>query len=643
MKLSIHQTATLLSLFIASPLAWAAAPANIQPYGATPTQAQLAWHDKEMYAFVHFTTNTFTDKEWGFGDESPEIFNPSAFDADQIVRTAANAGMKGLILTCKHHDGFCLWPTKTTKHSVASSKWKNGKGDVVKEISEACKKAGIAFGIYVSPWDRNHAQYGTEAYLKAYQEQLRELLTNYGPLFMVWHDGANGGDGFYGGANEKRSIDRSTYYQWPETWSIAKKLQPNISIFSDVGPDVRWIGNEHGAAGYPCWATYSPQPDGGAKIASPGMVKYKLGENGTRNGDFWIPAEVDVSIRPGWFWHEAENQQVRSPENLFKLYFTSVGRGANLNLNLPPDRRGMIHENDQAALKGFRTLLDQLYAKNFAEEAQVSASSSRTGYSPNNILDRKRTSFWIANTKGRATLTIKLPQKETFDVIRLGEPIQHGQRIESFAVFVKQGDNMAPWLVGSSIGAQTLLTGKTVTTDTIVLQLESPAPAALSELSLWKSPINLEATPNTTPSIQTAPTQNWQVLNVSASATDPKSAFDGNPKTLWHTHASQGELPPPQHIDIDMAAKHNIKSIVYTPRQDGDSNGIIDQYAIFFSQDGKKWTKAAEGEFSNIKSNPIPQIVTLKQPIQARYMRFIAKRVVQAKHISVAEIGIITE
>lgn len=273
----------------------------------------------------------------------------------------------------------------------------------------------------------------------------------------------------------------------------------------------------------------------------------------------------------------------------------------------------------------------------------MKASNSLTGYNPNNILDRKRTSFWIANNKGRATLTIKLPQKETFDVIRLSEPIQHGQRIEAFEVFVKQNGSMTPWLVGSSIGAQTLLAGRTVTTDTVVIQLESPAPAALSELSLWKSPINLEATPNTTPSIKTASTQHWKVLNVSASASAPKTAIDGDPKMLWHTHTSQGELPPPQHIDIDMAEKYNIKSVVYTPRQDGNPNGIIDQYAIFFSPDGKQWTKAAEGEFANIKSNPIPQIITLKQPIQTRYMRFMAKRSVQANHISVAEIGIITK
>ncbi|MFG0259211.1 MAG: alpha-L-fucosidase, partial [Phycisphaerales bacterium JB041] len=225
-----------------------------EPYGALPDPRHLAWHEMEFYGFLHFTTNTFTGKEWGYGDESPEIFNPSEFDADQIVGVAADAGMTGLILTCKHHDGFCLWPSEYTDHDVASSPFRDGEGDVVREIADACARHGLRFGVYLSPWDRNHPDYGTPAYVEYYRNQLRELLTGYGEIFEVWWDGANGGDGYYGGARESRKIDRSTYYGWEETVAIVRELQPDAVIFSDAG-DVRWVGNERGVAGDPCWAT----------------------------------------------------------------------------------------------------------------------------------------------------------------------------------------------------------------------------------------------------------------------------------------------------------------------------------------------------------------------------------------------------
>lgn len=298
-----------------------------------------------------------------------------------------------MVLTCKHHDDFCLWPTKTTRHSVAASPWKQGKGDVVKEVSRACGKYGVRFGVYLSPWDRNAASYGTPDYIRMYRRQLKELATGYGPIFLAWFDGANGGDGYYGGAREKRSIDRSTYYDWKTTWGELKKRQPGAVIFSDVGPDVRWVGNESGYAGYPCWATYTPVPLQAGTEPAPGAVRYRLGTEGTMDGKYWIPAEVDVSIRPGWFWHEHENSRVRTPENLLKLYFDSVGRGANLNLNVPPDRRGRIHEEDKKSLAGFRVLLDELYSRNFASGAQVESSSSRKG--------TVRNRFWTGN--GRRT------------------------------------------------------------------------------------------------------------------------------------------------------------------------------------------------------------------------------------------------
>jgi alpha-L-fucosidase len=265
----------------------------------------------EYTAFLHFTVNTFTDKEWGYGDEDPNIFQPARFDADAIAIALQSAGVAGFILTCKHHDGFCLWPTKTTDHSIRGSSWKGGQGDIVRELSDAARRAGLKFGVYLSPWDRNNPQYGTPGYLDIYRRQLTELLTQYGPIFEVWHDGANGGDGYYGGAREKRTIDKRTYYDWPKTWDLVRKLQPQAVIFSDVGPDIRWVGNERGIAGDPCWAAYDPvAADGGP--ASPGDVRERESPTGTRHGSHWLPAECDVSIRPGWFWHEDARAAYRS-------------------------------------------------------------------------------------------------------------------------------------------------------------------------------------------------------------------------------------------------------------------------------------------------------------------------------------------
>ena len=691
---------SFLILLLQTGTALQAAVKNIPPYGATPNQSQLDWQDMEMYAFVHFTTNTFTGKEWGFGDESPDIFNPTDYDPEQIVKTLAEAGFKGVVLTCKHHDGFCLWPTKTTRHSVASSKWKNGKGNVVKDIAKACRKFGVKFGIYVSPWDRNNVHYGTPKYLDIYQKQIKELLTGYGPVFLIWHDGANGGDGYYGGTREKRSIDRSTYYKWPETWRMIKKIQPNTAIFSDIGPDARWIGNESGFAFYPCWATYSPRTHDG-KTPAPGTIVYQEGQGGTLNGKFWIPAEADVSIRPGWFWHEEENKRVRTAENLFDLYFKSVGRGANLNLNVPPDRRGQIHENDQASLKGFSQLLKRLYSVNHALGAKVTASSTLPGTSPANVLDRKRTSFWMADkaSNNKATISLMLPEQREFDVIRLAEPTQLGQRIRSFDVSIKKDGEWKPWVAGSSIGMRTLIKGEPVTTDEIKITiLESDAPPALSEISLWNYPTVIKAPEisyagNGTITISTArglktkfttdgsnPTESspeyttpfelpnggivhaavfsqgkpsasttltvpvashrWKIVKGESSAAAPEKAIDGDSKTLWNTHANNGEIPPPQSIEVDMGEEMNVDGFCYTPRQDGNTKGIINTYEFYLSPDGNNWTMMASGEFSNIKSNPIRQDIMLNKPVKAKYFRFVAKSVVDGEHVSIADLGI---
>ncbi len=464
-----------------------------QPYGVLPSERQLKWHELEFYGFLHFTVNTFTDKEWGYGDESPELFHPTNFDADQIASVAKAAGMKGLILTCKHHDGFCLWPSKYTEHSVKNSKWKNGKGDVVREVSDACRRHGLKFGVYLSPWDRNHADYGRPAYVKYYRQQLRELLTQYGPIFEVWWDGANGGDGYYGGAREKRIIDRGTYYGWDTSIEIVRDLQPGACIFSDAGPDIRWNGNERGIAGDPCWATYTPTARKGESKPGPGTTNAREGNQGTRNGKVWMPAESDVSIRPGWFYHESQDGRVRSPKNLIDLYYVSVGRGSSLLLNLPPDRRGLIHSNDARSLQEFRSILDATFKSNLANNAQLAASNVRgksMQFGVANLLDGKRGSYWATDDNvTTAELTATFPTLITFNVVDIREYLPLGQRIEAWALDQWQDGAWVEFSKGQSIGNRRLWRGARITTDRVRLRLTAPVCPAISEFGMYAEPV----------------------------------------------------------------------------------------------------------------------------------------------------------
>ena len=409
-----------------------APPAALLPI---PSESQLAWHEMEMNAFVHFTTNTFTGKEWGYGDEKPTLFNPTNFNADQWVRTFKETGFKGVILTCKHHDGFCLWPSKYTEHSVKNSPWENGNGDVVRAVSEACKKYGLKFGIYLSPWDRNHKDYGTPIYIDYYRNQLTELFTNYGPVFEMWFDGANGGDGFYGGKREKRNINGATYYDWPTTLNQVQKLEPTIIFFSDAGPGVRWVGNEKGLAGETNWNTISPD----TLYAGKAGIE-KLLNTGSENGTQWIPAEVDVSIRKGWFYHPEEDSLVKTVEKLFDIYLTSVGRGSTLLLNIPPDRRGLLHDNDVQALKGFREILDREFNSNLALHAKVEASSYRgedKQFSPSNLIDGNKETYWTTNDDvTTASVEIDLGKSQVIKYVLLQEYIKLGQRVKNFSIEV---------------------------------------------------------------------------------------------------------------------------------------------------------------------------------------------------------------
>jgi alpha-L-fucosidase len=453
-----------------------------------PSPRQLQWHTLELYGFLHFTVNTFTDKEWGYGDESPAVFQPTGFDADQIVEVAKAGGLMGLILTAKHHDGFCLWPSAYTEHSVKSSPWRDGRGDVVAEIADACRRHGLAFGVYLSPWDRNHPEYGRPAYLTYFRNQLRELLTGYGPLFEVWFDGANGGDGYYGGARETRHIDRRTYYDWPGTWQIVRDLQPDACLFSDAGPDVRWVGNERGIAGDPAWATLNRND------FSPGEADQERLNRGDRPGTHWIPAECDVSIRPGWFYHPSEDDRVRDPLDLLELYYKSVGRGASLLLNVPPDRRGRVHESDERSLRGFKRLLDATFDVDLARSATARASNVRgeeEAFSPAHVLDGDPGTYW-ATDDGVTTpeLVLELGSTVTFNVVSMREHLPLGQRIEDWALDVWRDGSWREIGSGTAIGSRRLWRGGDVTTDRVRLRItKAPVCPALSEMALFREPL----------------------------------------------------------------------------------------------------------------------------------------------------------
>jgi alpha-L-fucosidase len=378
--------------------------------------------------------------------------------------------MTGLILTAKHHDGFCLWPTAHTAHSVRSSAWRGGTGDVVGDFVRSCRAGGLDVGVYLSPWDRNHGEYGTPAYVDFYRAQLAELVERYGPFFEIWHDGANGGDGYYGGKRESRTIDKTTYYDWPRTWAMIDEIAPGAIVFSDVGPGCRWVGNERGFSAETSWQTISP---GGMM---PGMDIKGL-DTGDPNGTHWIGVEADVSIRPGWFYHASEDDKVKTAEQLLEIWYGSVGRGANLLLNIPPDRRGLIHENDVASLREFKRVLDATFALDLTAGAVFSAAHVRAGdgaaFEPANLGDDDTETYW-ATPDGvtAAEVVVTLPERRTIDVVKLREHIRLGQRIESFAVDWWDGEEWVELAKGTTVGPRRIMRTERVTTDRLRLRIE---------------------------------------------------------------------------------------------------------------------------------------------------------------------------
>lgn len=485
MKNTIYHTFTLFLAALAFSSCQTETPPAPEAVGPLPDDRQMAWHEMEMNAFIHFTINTFTDKEWGFGDESPELFNPTDFDAEQWVSVLKETGFKGVILTCKHHDGFCLWPTEYTDHNISHSPFMDGKGDIVKAVSDACAKYGLKFGIYMSPWDRNRADYGQASYVEYYRNQLKELFTNYGPVFEMWFDGANGGDGYYGGANETRKIDRQNYYDWPTTLEMVHSIQPQVLFFSDGGPDLRWVGNEQGHVSETNWNTISTDTLYAGKFGIENLLN-----TGSIDGKEWVPAEVNTSIRPGWFYHASEDDKVRTPENLFKVYMESVGRGSTMLMNIPPDRRGLFHENDVASLRGFHKLLEERFANNYALNAKATASNTRANadaYAASRVIDGDNETYWATDDAViDGTITVELPEAQEIKYVQFAEYIKLGQRVKAFKVEALVDGNWKEIAQGTTIGYKRILEVEPVTTTQVKLTIEdAKACPTITEFGLY--------------------------------------------------------------------------------------------------------------------------------------------------------------
>lgn len=671
-----------------------------KPIGPIPSDRQLAWHDMEFYAFVHFNMNTFTNMEWGTGGESPEQFSPSALDTRQWAKVAKEAGMKGIIITAKHHDGFCLWPTKTTEHSVKNSPWKNGQGDVLKDLSQACAEYGLKMGVYLSPWDRNHADYGKSEYVNVFHEQLRELLTDYGEIFEVWFDGANGGSGYYGGANETRTIDSKTYYQWEKAVDLVRNLQPNAAIFSDGGPDIRWVGNEEGWANETNWSIMRRDE------IYPGWPRYVELRSGHIDGTHWLPAEADVSIRPGWYYHPREDHQVKSLPQLLNIYYNAIGRNAGLLLNLPVDTRGLVHETDVQQLMALRQQLDLDFAKDLAKGATCTASEVRGNivqFSPNNVIDDDPNTYWSTeNETTTAMLTIAFEKPTEVNRVVLQEYIPLGQRVQNFILEAEIDGRWKEIDGQTTIGYKRILRFDPLTVTKLKINiLKSKGPPTLSAISIYRAPTLLvgpkvtrskegrvkiqvpdktaviyytldgtEPTPNSTryenPFMVVKPTmvkaiaydpkenlrsqmvsrdfdfakKDWKIFDASSgSLQEAVKIIDGDPDTFWGTDEGLNE---PQEVVIDLGKTYALKGFTYMPNQDRYPFGIITQYEFSVSNNGLNWQLAKKGEFANIVNSRLEQRESFNT-VNARYIKLkgIAVDGVDLR-ASFAEIGVLT-
>jgi len=665
------------------------------PFGPIPTVNQMNWQEMEYYAFVHFSLNTYTDQSWGYGDESVNLFNPENVDCRQWARICKEAGMKGIIITAKHHCGFCLWPSKYTEYSVKNAPWKNGNGDLIREMANACKEYDLKLGIYLSPWDRNHPDYGKPEYITYFRNQLTELLTNYGPIFEVWFDGANGGTGYYGGANETRTIDRTTYYDWKNTYSLVRSLQPNCVIWNDGGDraDLRWVGTEAGFVGETNWSLLNALGD----------VPWNMLHYGLENGNSWVPAEVNTSIRPEWFYHPIEDVKVKTLPQLMETYYNSIGHNATLLLNFPIMPNGLIHANDELAVKELTKAVSDVFALNLALKSKAEASNFRgksKEFQAAHAIDGKKDTYWTTDENViNPSLIIEFDEPAIFNRFLVQEYIPLGQRVRKFSVDAYVNGNWKEITNGTTIGYKRILRFATVKTNKIRLNIiDSKACPVISNIGIYNAPqiLNIPLViRNQTGDITIIPTDNESVIyytldgspasekstkytnpiptagkvQVSAIAFDPAtgksspefkekfdiprkdwkiigpsdekaySVLDGATSTVWH-QKKNGELPV--DLIIDMGNSQNLCGFKYFPDQGLWGPGIITHYQLYVSENNIDWNLVDEGEFSNIRNNPLWQQIKFL-PVNARYFKFRAqKNTENDDNIGYAEIDVIT-
>lgn len=599
-----------------------------EPILPVPEPKQVEWQQMETYAFIHFGLNTFNDREWGYGDTDPKTFNPTNLDCEQWAQTLVKAGMKGVILTAKHHDGFCLWPFEGTDYSVKNSPWKNGKGNVVKELSEACKKYGLKFAVYLSPWDRHQANYGTPEYLPYFYAQLHDLLTNYGPVFEVWFDGANGGDGWYGGAKDIRTIDRKNYYNYPRIYEMLDSIQPQAIIFSDGGPGCRWVGNEKGFAGATNWSFLREGE------VHPGYEKsYEL-QYGHADGNQWVPAECDVSIRPGWFYHPEEDDRVKSPDQLVDLYYRSVGHNATLLLNFPVDRRGLIHPVDSANAVRFHEMIQQQLKTNLVAGMTPKVSNERGGdFVASALTDDNFDTYW-ATEDGVTTADIKF----SFDTptrmnrMMLQEYIPLGQRVKAFVVEYLDKDTWLPVKLNeetTTIGYKRLLRFETVQTKGIRIRItDARGPLCLSNVGVYDAGNVSDSFVEKVEDIESVP-----YLLPDVKAEEAAKASDKQSQTTCFVEGDR--------LLIDLQEERMVSSLHFLPDQGEPNKGLIANYEIRVGVSKDAVNQLVKsGEFSNIQNNPVMQSVFFT-PVKARYIELKATRMIRAgEPMGFAELGV---
>lgn len=599
-----------------------------EPILPVPEPKQVEWQQMETYAFIHFGLNTFNDREWGYGDTDPKTFNPTNLDCEQWAQTLVKAGMKGVILTAKHHDGFCLWPFEGTDYSVKNSPWKNGQGNVVKELSEACKKYGLKFAVYLSPWDRHQANYGTPEYLPYFYAQLHDLLTNYGPVFEVWFDGANGGDGWYGGAKDICTIDRKNYYNYPRIYEMLDSIQPQAIIFSDGGPGCRWVGNEKGFAGATNWSFLRKGE------VHPGYDKsYEL-QYGHPDGNQWVPAECDVSIRPGWFYHPEEDDRVKSPDQLVDLYYRSVGHNATLLLNFPVDRRGLIHPVDSANAVRFHEMIQQQLKTNLVAGMIPKVSNERGGdFVASALTDDNFDTYW-ATEDGVTTADIEF----SFDTptrmnrMMLQEYIPLGQRVKAFVVEYLDKDTWLPVKLNeetTTIGYKRLLRFETVETKGIRIRItDARGPLCLSNVGVYDAGNVSDSFVEKVEDIESVP-----YLLPDVKAEEAAKASDKQAQTTCFVEGDR--------LLIDLQEERLVSSLHFLPDQGEPNKGLIANYEIRVGVSKDAVNQLVKsGEFSNIQNNPVMQSVFFT-PVKARYIELKATRMIHAgEPMGFAELGV---